>query len=98
MRTPPSGKSRSLLAVIFGRSAGATREPLYITTRADTVQVTLVPPGTWEVDSGRSTVGFEVRHLKISRVRGCFREVAAVVSCDSGGVGSIEATISVASI
>jgi polyisoprenoid-binding protein YceI len=73
-------------------------EPLDITTRADTRQVTLVPPGTWEVDSERSTVCFEVRHLKISRVRGCFREVTAVVSCDSEGVGSVEASISVASI
>jgi polyisoprenoid-binding protein YceI len=84
--------------VIFGRSAGATREPLGITTRARTRQFALVPSGTWEVDSERSTVGFEVRHLKISRVRGRFREVTAVVSCDSEGVGSIEASISVASI
>ncbi|MFI4984673.1 MAG: YceI family protein [Solirubrobacterales bacterium] len=43
-------------------------------------------------------MGFEVRHLKISRVRGRFREVTAVVSCDSEGVGSIEASIPIASI
>jgi polyisoprenoid-binding protein YceI len=43
-------------------------------------------------------VGFEVRHLKIARVRGRFREVTALVSCDSDGVGSIEASIGVASI
>jgi len=70
-------------------------------TRVDTTQTkqfTLVPPGTWEVDPERSTVGFEVRHLKIARVRGCFREVTAVISCDSDGVGSIEASIGVASI
>jgi polyisoprenoid-binding protein YceI len=84
--------------VIFGVSAGATREPLRITACADTRQVTLVPPGTWEVDSERSTMDFEVRHLKISRVRGRFREFTAVVSCDSEGVGSIEASIRVASI
>ena len=84
--------------MIFGGSACATREPVYIATRADTRPVTLVPPGTWEVDPQRSTMGFEVRHLKISRVRGQFREVEAVVSCDSEGVGSIEASIGVASI
>jgi polyisoprenoid-binding protein YceI len=43
-------------------------------------------------------VGFEVRHLKISRVRGRFREVSAVVCADSEGVASIEGSISVASI
>jgi polyisoprenoid-binding protein YceI len=57
-----------------------------------------VPPGAWEVEPERSTIGFEVRHLKISRVRGRFREVSAVLSCDSQGVGTIDASIPVVSI
>jgi polyisoprenoid-binding protein YceI len=69
-----------------------------MTTRADTRQVTLVPPGTWEVDAERSTVGFEVRHLKLTRVRGRFHAIAAVISCDGEGVASIAASIGVASI
>ena len=73
-------------------------EALTIATRLDSRPPTLLPPGTWEVDAERSTVGFEVRHLKISRVRGRFRQVSAVVSCAGDGAVSIEASIGVASI
>jgi polyisoprenoid-binding protein YceI len=69
-----------------------------MTTGADTRQATLVPPGTWEVDAQRSTVGFEVRHLKLSHVRGRFRALSAIISCDGSGVASIAAFINVASI
>jgi len=67
-------------------------------TLPDANPVTLVPPGTWEVDARRSTVGFEVRHLKVMHVRGRFHVVAAVISCDREGAATIEASISVASI
>lgn len=69
-----------------------------MTTLANFKQVTLVPPGTWELDPTRSTVGFEVRHLKLMHVRGCFHEVAALISCSCQGVASIAASIDVASI
>jgi polyisoprenoid-binding protein YceI len=61
-------------------------------------RVTLVPAGTWEVGPGRSTVGFAVRHLKVTKVRGRFREVTGVVRCDSEGVASIDGAVGVASI
>ena len=35
---------------------------------------TVIPAGTWTVDPGHSRVGFAVRHLGISNVRGEFRE------------------------
>jgi polyisoprenoid-binding protein YceI len=63
-----------------------------------TQKVTLVPPGTWEVDPSRSTVGFAVRHLKLTKTRGRFREVTGIVSCDADGVASIEGVVDVASI
>lgn len=63
-----------------------------------TERVTLVPPGTWEVDPARSTVGFAVRHLKVTKVHGRFREVTGVVRCDSEGVASIDGSVEVASI
>jgi polyisoprenoid-binding protein YceI len=56
-------------------------------------RVTLVPAGTWEVGPGRSTVGFAVRHLKVTKVRGRFREVTGVVRCDSEGVASIDGAV-----
>jgi polyisoprenoid-binding protein YceI len=43
-------------------------------------------------------VGFEVRHLKFTRVRGRFHVFAALVSCSSDGVASISGSIDVASI
>lgn len=69
-----------------------------MTTVADLNQVTLVPRGTWEVDAARSTVGFEVRHLKLMRVHGRFHEIAAVISWTGAGLASIAASINVASI
>jgi polyisoprenoid-binding protein YceI len=61
-------------------------------------QVTLVPEGAWEVDPARSTVGFAVRHLKITKVRGRFSEFTGVIRCDPDGITSIDGTVEVASI
>lgn len=69
-----------------------------VLAQAEPQQLTLVPPGAWEVDPDRSSVGFEVRHLKLARVRGRFHAPAGVVRCDSDGSASIAGSISVASI
>jgi polyisoprenoid-binding protein YceI len=61
-------------------------------------KVTLVPPGTWEVDPARSTVGFAVRHLKVTKVHGRFCEFSGVLRCDSEGVAAIDGSVEVASI
>ena len=63
-----------------------------------TETVSLVPPGTWKVDPTRSTVGFAVRHLKVAKVHGRFREITGGVRCDSDGVASIDGAVEVASI
>ena len=63
-----------------------------------TERVTLVPPGTWAVDAGRSTVGFAARHLKVAKVNGRFREITGVIRCDGEGVASIDGVVEVASI
>jgi polyisoprenoid-binding protein YceI len=55
-------------------------------------------PGTWDVDPARSTVGFAVRHLKVTKVRGRFRDVTGVIRCNPEGVASIDGTVEVASI
>jgi polyisoprenoid-binding protein YceI len=72
--------------------------PWDIARQTETSQVRLVPRGTWEMDAERSAVGFEVRHLKLLRVRGRFEEPWAVICCDSRGVASITGRIDVASI
>jgi polyisoprenoid-binding protein YceI len=52
----------------------------------------------WEVDPVRSTVSFAVRHLKLTKVHGRFREVTGIVRCDGEGMASIDGSVLVASI
>jgi polyisoprenoid-binding protein YceI len=59
---------------------------------------TLVPSGIWQIDAGCSTVGFEVRHLKLLHIRGRFHDVSAELSCDEEGSASIAASIDVESV
>ena len=66
--------------------------------RSEIRQVTLLPPGVWDVDPARSKVGFEVRHLKIARVRGRFDRVEAEIACDEAGLATVSAEVQVASI
>lgn len=77
---------------------GAGVETPRVTMLGATETATLVPPGTWKVDPTRSMVGFAVRHLKVAKVRGRFREVTGVVRCDNDGIASIDGSVEVASI
>jgi polyisoprenoid-binding protein YceI len=56
-----------------------------------------IPTGTWKVDKAQSRVGFAVRSLGISTVRGEFREFAGALEigedlADSRAYGRIDAT------
>src|SRR3712207_3882263 len=35
--------------------------------------------GTWDIDAAHSTVGFSVRHMMVSKVRGYFRDFSVVI-------------------
>ncbi len=67
-------------------------------TRTHPTHAGLLAPGAWRVLPKRSTVGFEIRHLKISRVRGRFHGVDALISSSEDGAVSIDARVTVASI
>lgn len=56
--------------------------------------------GTWTVDPAHSTVGFSVRHLVISTVRGDFTKFSGKVQLDDGDLirSAVEANIDVASL
>jgi polyisoprenoid-binding protein YceI len=55
--------------------------------------------GTWEIDPIHSTVGFSVRHMMVSKVRGYFREFTGeIVTAEDPGQSRVEATIVLASI
>jgi polyisoprenoid-binding protein YceI len=56
-------------------------------------------PGIWNVDASHSEVGFIARHLMVSKVRGQFKDFAAVVTvAEPFDLSSVEATIQLASV
>jgi polyisoprenoid-binding protein YceI len=56
-------------------------------------------PGTWTVDPAHSEIGFTARHLMVSKVRGQFKEFAAVVTvAQPFEQSAVEATVQLASI
>jgi polyisoprenoid-binding protein YceI len=56
-------------------------------------------PGIWNVDATHSEVGFTARHLMVSKVRGQFKDFAAVVSVgQTFDESSVEATVQMASV
>ena len=63
--------------------------------------VTTLPnlaPGTWAIDPVHSAVGFTVRHLVVSKVRGTFNEFSGSITVAEDGELSVQAEIQVASI
>ena len=56
-------------------------------------------PGTWNVNASHSEVGFSARHLMVSKVRGQFKDFAAIVTIAQPFERStVEATVQLASI
>jgi polyisoprenoid-binding protein YceI len=55
--------------------------------------------GTWDIDATHSTVGFSVRHMMVSKVRGYFREFAGeLITAEDPAQSGVTATIDLASI
>ena len=48
-------------------------------TSTTTVQIPGYVAGTWDIDAAHSTVGFSVRHMMVSKVRGYFREFSGEI-------------------
>ena len=64
-----------------------------------TTAVSAATRTTWAIDPAHSHVGFSVRHMMISTVKGRFGEVAGTVVLDQDPTASsVDATIGVASI
>lgn len=60
---------------------------------------TAVPAGTWVIDSSHSEVGFTVRHLMVSKVRGLFEKFSGTITvADDFTASKVEATIDAASV
>lgn len=55
--------------------------------------------GTWDIDAAHSTVGFSVRHMMVSKVRGYFRTFSGeIVTAEDPSQSSVNATVDMDSI
>ena len=68
-------------------------------TASTAVQIPGYVAGTWDIDATHSTVGFSVRHMMVSKVRGYFRTFSGVlVTAEDPSASTVEATIDMDSI
>ncbi|MEV6767250.1 YceI family protein [Nocardia sp. NPDC051030] len=59
---------------------------------------TALAAGTWTIDSAHSTLGFSVRHMMVSKVRGRFTDFSGKLVIGEDGSTSAEAEIRVDSV
>ncbi len=66
-------------------------------TAATTVKAP-IPAGTWTIDTVHSAVGFSVKHLMVSKVRGTFDNFSGTITVAEDGTPAVQAEIDVTSI
>ena len=60
---------------------------------------TALTPGTWNVDTSHSTVGFMARHMMIAKVRGRFASFSGAITVPENPLdASVTATVDLASV
>jgi polyisoprenoid-binding protein YceI len=68
-------------------------------TSSTAVQIPGYVAGTWDIDASHSTVGFSVRHMMVSKVRGYFRDFSGeIVTAEDPAQSSVTARINMDSI
>ena len=68
-------------------------------TSSTTTQIPGYVVGTWDIDASHSTVGFVVRHMMVSKVRGFFRDFSGeIVTAEDPTQSTVTATIDLGSI
>src|SRR3954471_17969002 len=68
-------------------------------TMTSTTQIPGYVVGTWDIDASHSTVGFSVRHMMVSKVRGYFREFSGeIVTAEDPARSSVTARVDMDSI
>ena len=50
-----------------------------------TITKTALPSGTWAIDTAHTKVGFAVKHMGVSTVRGEFHDYDGVLEVDENG-------------
>jgi polyisoprenoid-binding protein YceI len=70
-----------------------------MTSTQTAVQIPGYTAGTWDIDPTHSTVGFSVRHMMVSKVRGYFRDFSGeIVTAEDPEQSTVTARIGMASI
>src|SRR5437764_10447418 len=88
----------SSLQLRYDSANGQTLNHLEV-TMTTTVQIPGYVVGTWDIDATHSTVGFSVRHMMVSKVRGYFREFSgAIVTAADPSQSTVTATVNMDSI
>jgi polyisoprenoid-binding protein YceI len=68
-------------------------------TSSTAVQIPGYVVGTWDIDTTHSTVGFSVRHMMVSKVRGYFRDFSGeIVTAEDPTQSAVTASIDLGSI
>jgi polyisoprenoid-binding protein YceI len=82
-----------------GRSDIEHGENHNMTSTATTIEIPGYRAGTWKVDNAHSEVGFSIRHIMISKVKGSFERFdATFVTAENPLDSSVTASAEVASI
>jgi polyisoprenoid-binding protein YceI len=63
-----------------------------------TTATTQLPTGTWAIDPVHSSIGFSVRHLMVSKVRGVFDTFSGAITVAEDGTASVRAEIAIDSV
>jgi polyisoprenoid-binding protein YceI len=69
-----------------------------VTTAFGALETNQLGVGTWAIDPVHSSIGFSVRHLMVSKVRGVFENFSGAVVVAEDGTPSVTAEIAVDSI
>ena len=79
-----------------GLSSATTAEMM--TAMKTTTEMLTAGPTVWELDAAHTQVGFAVKHLMISNVKGRFAEVSGKVQLDPTAEPKVDITIAASSI
>jgi polyisoprenoid-binding protein YceI len=69
-----------------------------MTSTSEATGTTQISAGTWAIDPVHSSIGFSVRHLMVSKVRGNFESFSGTIVVADDGTPSVAAEIAVDSI
>src|SRR5262249_8403051 len=78
-----------------GRPPPITERDITMTATTGTAQLST---GVWAIDPVHSSIGFSVRHLMVSKVRGQFEKFSGAIEVAEDGTPSVTAEIAVDSL